>query len=160
MRDMETILIGSDHAGYGLKSALKELLDKKGIRVVDVGCHSEASCDYPEFAAELCCRVQEGETSRGVLICGTGLGMSMAANRFPGIRAALCTTEYHACMSRAHNDSNVLVLGSRVTGPGLAEAILRTWLDTPFEGERHKRRIDLMERCRQVVGSKENNDSA
>ena len=143
---MQTILIGSDHAGFGLKTFLKEVLQQEGFSVVDLGCHSEDSCDFPEFARELCTRIQKAEASQGMLICGTGLGMTMAANRFRGIRAALCTTEYHARMGRAHNDSNILVLGGRITGKGLAKSILKVWLETPFEGGRHKRRIDLIER--------------
>lgn len=141
---METVIIGSDHAGFALKAFLKEKMEQDGITVIDVGCEGEASCDYPEFARKLCEKIQEGSASRGILICGTGLGMSMAANRFQGIRAALCTTEYHARMSRAHNDSNVLVIGGRVTGSELALSILRAWLSTPFEGGRHQRRIDLI----------------
>jgi ribose 5-phosphate isomerase B len=143
---MPTILIGSDHAGFALKTFLVDALQREGVSVIDVGCYSEDSCDYPEFAKHLCVRLLEGEAPRGMLICGTGLGMSMAANRYPGIRAALCTAEYHARMSRAHNDCNVLVLGGRVTGRDLALSILRAWLETPFEGERHQRRIDLIER--------------
>ena len=142
---MPKILIGSDHAGFELKTFLADALEQEGVSVIDVGCHSQASCDYPEFAKELCSRLLEGEAPRGMLICGTGLGMSMAANRYPGIRAALCTTEFHARMSRAHNDGNVLVLGGRVTGRDLALSILRAWLETPFEGDRHKRRIDLID---------------
>ncbi|HMK37277.1 MAG TPA: ribose 5-phosphate isomerase B [Desulfomonilaceae bacterium] len=142
---METVLIGSDHAGFGLKAFLKEKMRREGIDVLDVGCENEDSCDYPLFARKLCEDILKGAASRGILICGTGLGMSMAANRFPGIRAALCTVEFHARMSRAHNDSNVLVIGGRVTGSELALAILKTWLDTPFEGGRHQRRIDLMD---------------
>ncbi len=144
---METILVGSDHAGFNLKQSLKGVLDGHGIEVIDVGCFSESSCDYPDFAAEVCRRLQRGDAPRGILICGTGLGMSMMANRFHGIRAALCTTEYHARMGRAHNDSNVLCLGGRITGPGLAQSIVKTWLETPFEGDRHQRRIDLIEKC-------------
>ncbi|MEJ2715540.1 MAG: ribose 5-phosphate isomerase B [Deltaproteobacteria bacterium] len=142
---MPKILIGSDHAGFELKTFLADALKQRGLSVIDVGCHSKASCDYPEFAKDLCVRLLEGEAPRGMLICGTGLGMSMAANRYRGIRAALCTTEYHARMSRAHNDCNVLVLGGRVTGCDLALSILREWLETSFEGERHQRRIDLIE---------------
>lgn len=140
---MEKLLIGSDHGGFDLKVFLKEYLEKRGYSMVDVGCDSEISCDYPVYAEDVCSRIQRGEVSRGILICGTGLGMSMAANRFQGIRAALCTTEFHARMSRAHNDSNVLVIGGRVTGRELALAILKTWLETPFDGGRHQRRIDL-----------------
>ncbi len=142
---METVLIGSDHAGFQLKRFLITDLEKMGISVKDVGCDSEDSCDYPTFAQDLCRRIGQGEASRGILICGTGLGMCMAANRFPGIRAALCTTEYQARMSRAHNDSNVLVMGGRVTGQELALCILKAWLETPFESGRHQRRLNLID---------------
>jgi ribose 5-phosphate isomerase B len=142
---METILIGSDHAGFSLKTFLKEVMEQDGLQVVDVGCAADISCDYPDYARLLCERIQSGEAVRGVLICGTGLGMSMAANRFKGIRAALCTSEYQARMSRAHNDANVLIIGGRVTGVEMAVSILRTWLETSFEGGRHQRRIDRIE---------------
>jgi ribose 5-phosphate isomerase B len=142
---METILIGSDHAGFSLKTFLKEVMEQDGLHVVDVGCAADISCDYPDYARLLCERIQSGEAARGVLICGTGLGMSMAANRFRGIRAALCTSEYQARMSRAHNDANVLIIGGRVTGVEMALSILRTWLETSFEGGRHQRRIDRIE---------------
>jgi ribose 5-phosphate isomerase B len=142
---MEKILIGSDHAGFQLKTILKGVMEQDGLQVVDVGCAAETSCDYPDFARLLCERIQSGEATRGILICGTGLGMSMAANRFKGIRAALCTSEYHARMSRAHNDANVLIIGGRVTGADMAVYILRTWLETRFEGGRHQRRIDRID---------------
>jgi len=142
---METILVGSDHGGFGLKAFLVKYLEEQGFRVLDVGCRDEASCDYPAFGIDLCRMIQDGEAARGILICGTGIGMSITANRFPGIRAALCTTEFHARMSRAHNDSNVLVLGGRVTGSELALAIMKTWLETPFDGGRHQRRIEQIE---------------
>jgi ribose 5-phosphate isomerase B len=142
---METILIGSDHAGFSLKTFLKEVMEQDGLQVVDVGCAADISCDYPDYARLLCERIQSGEAVRGVLICGTGLGMSMAANRFKGIRAALCTSEYQARMSRAHNDANVLIIGGRVTGVEMGVSILRTWLETSFEGGRHQRRIDRIE---------------
>jgi ribose 5-phosphate isomerase B len=142
---METILIGSDHAGFSLKTFLKEVMEQDGLQVVDVGCAADISCDYPDYARLLCERIQSGEAPRGVLICGTGLGMSMAANRFRGIRAALCTSEYQARMSRAHNDANVLIIGGRITGVEIALSILRTWLETSFEGGRHQRRIDRIE---------------
>lgn len=142
---MEVILIGSDHAGFELKTVVKHYLDQSGYTVVDVGCHDSASYDYPEYAGALCRKIQTGEASRGILICGTGLGMSISANRFRGIRAALCTTEFHARMSRAHNDSNVLVLGGRITGPEPALDILKVWLQTPFEGGRHQRRVALID---------------
>lgn len=142
---METILIGSDHAGFSLKTFLKEVMEQDGLQVADVGCAADISCDYPDYARLLCERIQSGEALRGVLICGTGLGMSMAANRFKGIRAALCTSEYQARMSRAHNDANVLIIGGRVTGVEMAVSILRTWLETSFQGGRHQRRIDRIE---------------
>jgi ribose 5-phosphate isomerase B len=142
---METILIGSDHAGFSLKAFLKEVMEQDGVQVVDVGCSADISCDYPDYARLLCERIKSGEASRGVLICGTGLGMSIAANRFKGIRAALCTNEFQARMSRAHNDANVLIIGGRITGTELALSILRTWLETSFEGGRHQRRLDLIE---------------
>lgn len=142
---MEKVLIGSDHAGFSLKTFLKEVMEQDGLQVVDVGCAADISCDYPDYARLLCERIQTGEADRGVLICGTGLGMSMAANRFRGIRAALCTSEYQARMSRAHNDANVLIIGGRVTGVEVALSILRTWLETSFEGGRHQRRIDRIE---------------
>jgi ribose 5-phosphate isomerase B len=140
--EMESILIGSDHAGFPMKTFLKGFLEKH-TRVIDVGCTSAESCDYPIYAQDLCRRIINGEASRGILICGTGLGMSIAANRQCGIRAALCTTEFHARMSRLHNDSNVLVLGGRVTGEELALSILKVWLETGFEGGRHQRRLNL-----------------
>ncbi len=143
---MDTLLIASDHAGFRLKVFLKDLLKQAGVPVVDVGCDDETSCDYPGFAQDLCRRILDGEASRGILICGTGLGMSVTANRFEGIRATLCTTEYHARMSRAHNNANVLCLGGRITGTDLAWEIVKVWLETPFEGGRHKRRIDMIER--------------
>ena len=143
---MSKTLIGSDHAGFELKSLLKGYLHKHHIEVLDVGCTGPVSCDYPDFAQDLCKRIQRGEALRGILICGTGLGMSMAANRFKRIRAALCTTELHARLSRAHNDSNVLVIGSRITGTDLALAILMAWLDTPFEGGRHAKRVEIIDR--------------
>ena len=142
---MEKILIGSDHAGFDLKQLVSDFLEKASYAVIDVGCYAGKSCDYPDFARALCHKIIDGEADRGILICGTGLGMCIAANRFTGIRAALCTTEFHARMSRAHNDSNVLVLGGRITGAELALAILKTWLETPFEGGRHQRRVDLIE---------------
>jgi len=142
---MESILIGCDHAGFSLKASLKDYLEKRSILVIDVGCAAMESCDYPVYAQDVCQRITRGDVSRGILICGTGVGMSMAANRHSGIRAALCTTEFHARMSRLHNDSNVLVMGGRVTGEELALSILKVWLETPFEGGRHQRRLDLME---------------
>jgi ribose 5-phosphate isomerase B len=142
---MANVLVGSDHAGFGLKELVKKHLAWLGFQAEDVGCFSEASCDYPIFARDLCEKIQENPEKKGVLICGTGLGMSMAANRFKGVRAALCANEYHARMSRAHNDSNVLCLGARVLGQDLALSILEVWLATEFEGGRHQGRVDIIE---------------
>ncbi|KAB1439104.1 ribose 5-phosphate isomerase B [Pseudodesulfovibrio senegalensis] len=140
----KTIIIGSDHGGFNLKKHLVALLESWGYTVLDQGPDRAESCDYPEFAAKVAKRVLDGE-GQGILICGTGLGMSMAANRFSGVRAAVCTNEFMARMCRAHNDANVLCLGERVIGIGTAEGIVKAYLETEFEGDRHKRRIDLIE---------------
>ena len=132
------IIIGSDHAGFDLKEALKESFDG----MVDVGTYSEDSVDYPDFAAKAARAVSSGEFERGILICGSGMGMSIVANKFSGVRAALCTDIDTARMSRMHNDANILVLAGRRTGVKTAAAIVKVWLDTPFEGGRHKRRLD------------------
>jgi ribose 5-phosphate isomerase B len=135
------LAVASDHAGFGLKEDLKKLLESEGHAVEDFGCENEESCDYPDFANKLCEAILDNECERGVLVCGTGLGMSYSANRHKGIRAALCTSVEMAKMAREHNDANVLVLGSRIIKPKLAHDILRAWVDTPFEGGRHLRRI-------------------
>lgn len=143
MADPEnSLVIGCDHAAVGLKEEIKKLLKERGIPVQDAGTHGLDSVDYPDYGIKVASMVSSGEADRGILICGTGLGMSMTANRFAGVRAALCTETFSAAMSRKHNDANVLVLGARVTGTGLALEIVKTWLDTPFEGGRHQTRID------------------
>ncbi|MCA1945951.1 MAG: ribose 5-phosphate isomerase B [Desulfovibrio sp.] len=142
------VCVGADHAGFALKEQIKQHLLGKGHDVIDVGTNTQASCDYPEFAQHLCKKLSSkelGECGLGVLVCGTGIGMSMAANKCPGIRAALCTNEFLARMTRRHNNANVLCLGERVTGPGLALAIVDAFLEESFEGGRHQRRVDLME---------------
>jgi ribose 5-phosphate isomerase B len=140
------IAIANDHGGTELKRYLVEQLQgREGIRIVDLGVADLQSVDYPAYAQQVCAALRSGAAERGILICGTGLGMSMAANRFPGIRAALCHDEFTARLSRQHNDANVLVLGGRVTGAALAAAILEVWLATSFEGGRHQRRIELMD---------------
>ncbi|MFP3867123.1 MAG: ribose 5-phosphate isomerase B [Desulfobacteraceae bacterium] len=143
---METIIIGCDHAGYSLKQEILPVLNSLNLQVEDMGCYNQDSVDYPIYAQKVIQSLQARPGSRGILICGTGLGMSIMANRCPGIRAALCYNIYAAMMSRQHNDSNVLVLGGRVTGSGLAREIIRVWLATPFEGGRHQERLDLIER--------------
>ena len=140
---MQTIHIASDHAGYALKELLVQFLAQKGINVVDDGTHSTESCDYPVLAHKLCAAV-EASGEPGILICGTGLGVSIAANRHPDIRAALCTTELHARMARQHNNANVLCLGARITGVELAKAIVDAFMENTFEGGRHQRRLDML----------------
>lgn len=135
------IVIASDHAGLLLRRELLQALQNKGHEVRDLGPHSGDSVDYPDFASEVATAVARGEFDRGVLVCGTGIGMSIVANKHRGVRAALCTTEFEAGMARAHNDANVLCLGERVVGPGLGRAILERFLETPFEGGRHERRV-------------------
>ena len=137
------IAIGSDHGGFTLKKVVLALLQELEHDINDVGCHNLDSVDYPNFADLVSEQVVKGEADLGILICGTGIGMSMAANKHQGIRAALCSEQYTASMSREHNDANILCMGERVTGPGVAEEIVRTWLSTPFGGGRHQRRIEL-----------------
>jgi ribose 5-phosphate isomerase B len=136
------VAIGNDHGGLTFKKDILSLLKERGVEVEDFGCNTPDSVDYPDFAAAVCGAVAENRCDRGILICGTGLGMSMAANRKPGIRAALCHEQFTARMSREHNNANVLCLGGRVIGPSLAVEIVSTWLDTDFAGGRHQRRID------------------
>jgi ribose 5-phosphate isomerase B len=138
------VIIGSDHAGFDVKHAINMHLADLGRTPLDIGPESKESCDYPIKAAELCKMVLQTGFP-GILICGSGLGMSMSANRFHGIRAALCTNEYLARMARAHNNANVLCLGSRVLGEELAKSIVSVFLTTDFEGQRHQRRIDQIE---------------
>ena len=135
------IAIGADHAGLPLKRELVEALQSLGHEVKDFGTHSGDSVDYPDFASEVARAVGKPEVDRGVLVCGTGIGMSIVANKYPGVRAAVCTTEFEARMARAHNDANVLCLGQRVVGGGLARAILEMFLGTGFEGGRHEKRV-------------------
>jgi ribose 5-phosphate isomerase B len=136
------IVIGSDHAAYVLKEKVKAFLIERSIDVEDVGCHSEDSVDYPDVGIKLASMVSSGKFDKGILMCGTGIGMSMVANKFPHVRAALCADIFSAVMSRRHNDSNILVLGGRVIGDILAMEIVRVWLETPFDGGRHQRRLE------------------
>jgi len=139
------IALGSDHAGLELKSLLREIVAAAGHEVVDLGTSSSASCDYPDFGRAVAFAVSRGESDRGIVVCGTGIGISIAANRVAGVRAARCTSEYDARFARLHNDANVLALGARVTGPGLAESITRVFLTTAFEGGRHRRRVEKID---------------
>ena len=135
------IAIGSDHGGFALKEEIKKHLTEKGVTFRDYGTDSEASCDYPIYAEKVCRAVTGGEAEKGILCCGTGIGMSMAANKIRGIRCACCGDCFSAEMTRRHNDANVLALGGRVLGVGLALEIADIFLDTPFEGGRHARRV-------------------
>ncbi len=141
----DRIIIGADHAGFSLKEALKPFLEGRGFFVADVGTDSEDSVDYPDFGKKVAEAVSTGLFPRGILICGSGIGMSIVANRFPAVRGALCLDAETARLSRLHNDSNVLVLAGRKTDPEIARNILQTWLDTPFEGGRHKVRIEKID---------------
>ncbi len=139
------LIIGSDHAGFPLKTQVKTLLETMGHTMEDVGCHSEDSVDYPVYGKAVATGVANGEFLKGILICGSGLGMSMIANRFTGVRAALCNDLYSAVLSRLHNDSNLLVMGGRLIGSDLASEIVKTWLETEFDGGRHQRRIEQLD---------------
>jgi ribose 5-phosphate isomerase B len=141
----ERIPIGSDHAGYDMKAMLADELRSLGYDVEDVGSHSNQPTDYADYAHVVAREIEEGEVKRGVLLCGTGLGMSYAANRHPGVRAAVAWSPEVARLARQHNDANVLVLPSRCVDDGTAREILRAWLDTPFEGGRHVKRINKIE---------------
>ena len=136
------IAIGCDHAAYEMKAHVVEMLKGKNIEVLDFGTNGPDSVDYPDFAAKVSESILSGEADKGVLICGTGIGMSMSANKFRGIRAALCSEPVSAMLSRQHNDSNVLCMGARMIGTVMAGEIVSTWLDAPFEGGRHQRRVE------------------
>ena len=138
------IVIASDHAGYPLKTALIPLFEAEGYEVIDCGTDSTASCDYPVYAEKLCGVIIAGEAPLGILCCGTGIGMSMAANKVKGIRAACCSDIFSAKFTRLHNDANVLCLGARVLGEGLAWELAKVFAETGFEGGKHQRRVDMI----------------
>lgn len=144
------IALGADHGGYALKEAVKKHLEERGIPYKDFGTHSEASVDYPDMAVPPCRAVLGGECSLALLFCGTGVGISIAANKLKGIRACCCSDVFSAKYTRAHNDANALCMGGRVVGPGLACELVDVFLDTPFEGGRHAKRvakITALENC-------------
>ena len=138
--------IGSDHGGFELKEAVKKHLEERGLEYKDFGTYSPASCDYPVYGRAVAKAVASGECDRGIIICGTGIGISITANKVKGIRAALCSDCFSAQATREHNDANILAMGARVLGEGLALKIVDTFLDTPFSGDqRHMRRISMIE---------------
>jgi len=139
------IVIASDHAGVDLKARLIELISESGREIRDLGPADTSSVDYPDFAHAVAEALTTGEAERGVLICGTGIGMSLTANRHTGVRAALCHDAFTAEMARRHNDANVLCIGARSTGPGVAEQMVQIFIETPFEGGRHQRRVEKIE---------------
>jgi ribose 5-phosphate isomerase B len=146
------IVIGSDHAGFELKEDLRAYLGERNVEVEDLGVKSAAPADYPDIGVAVAEKVSKGEFERGILICGSGIGMSIVANRFSGVRAALCHDLYTARMSREHNDANLLVLGGRLIGKGLAREILKVWLETGFQGGNHQRRVDKIKMIDRKIG--------
>ncbi|MDO9211534.1 MAG: ribose 5-phosphate isomerase B [Deltaproteobacteria bacterium] len=139
------IVLGSDHAGFKLKADLRDYLVEQNIAIFDMGVAEEIPADYPEIARAVAEKISQKEFERGILICGSGIGMSIVANRFPGVRAALCHDLYTARMSREHNDANLLVLGGRLIGKGLAREMIKVWLESVFQGGNHQRRLDQIE---------------
>ena len=146
-------IVGADHAGLLLKDHLVALLRSLGDEVEDLGTHTADSVDYPDYAAEVARRVAAGD-GRGLLVCGTGIGMSIAANKVPGVRAAVVTDAFTARATRMHNDANVMAIGQRVVGAGVAEDALRAFRDTPFEGGRHQKRVDKIQAAEAAAGAK------
>ena len=142
--DEMKVAVGCDHGGFALKEQILEHLKKRGIAYHDFGIYEEKAVDYPVIAAQVARAVAAGEYVRGILICGTGIGMSLAANKIAGIRAAACSETFSAKYTRLHNDANILCLGGRVVGPGVAFEMVDLFIDTPFEGGRHKTRVDLI----------------
>lgn len=140
------IALANDHSALSMKNELKQLILSLGHKCLDFGTHTEASCDYPVFAEHAARSVASGESEIGILLCGTGIGMSLAANKVRGIRCANCSEPYSAAMARRHNNANMLSLGARVIGPEMAKLVVETFLKTPFEGGRHERRIEQISR--------------
>lgn len=138
------LAIGSDHGGFELKESVKKFLDQRNVDYKDFGCYDTSSVDYPVYGEKVALAITSGEYDRGLLFCGTGIGISISANKVKGIRAACCSDCFSAKATRQHNDANILCMGGRVVGPGLANDMVALFLDTPFEGGRHQRRIDLI----------------
>ncbi len=142
--DTRTIVVGCDHGAYSMKEAVKAHLMEKGYNVIDVGTEGTSSVNYPEYASKVCMAIRQGKASLGILMCGTGIGMSIAANKFRGIRAALCCDTFSARFTRMHNDANVLCMGARVIGEGLSLDIVDSFITSEYEGGRHKARLDMI----------------
>lgn len=145
------IVIASDHAGYELKESVKEVLESDGIPIEDLGPVNSNRVDYPDYGIKVAKAVSDDENLNGIVICGTGIGMSIVVNRFPKVRGTLCSDVYTAKLCRQHNDSNILILGGRVVGKGLAYEIVKTWLETPFEGGRHSDRLKKIDHIENML---------
>jgi ribose 5-phosphate isomerase B len=145
------IVIGSDHGGLEMKEVVKAALASRGMAVEDYGTENGDSVDYPDFAEKVAAAVSRGDVELGILVCGTGIGMSIVANKFPGVRAALATDEFMAQMAKEHNNANILVLGGRVLTKELATKMVNVWLDTAYEGGRHQRRLDKIDQVEAAV---------
>ena len=139
---MEKIAIASDHAGLELKEDIKTFLKEKGVAILDMGTNGSESVDYPDYGIPVAEKVSRGELNKGILICGTGIGMSIVANKFSNVRAALVNDVYSATMAKEHNDANILVIGGRIAGKGLAREMVKVWMEAKFEGGRHQKRLD------------------
>jgi RpiB/LacA/LacB family sugar-phosphate isomerase len=148
------IVLASDHGGFELKEDIREYLIQEGYQVQDLGPPAQESVDYPLFGSKIAELVSRGEAERGILICGSGIGMCIVANKYPNVRAALCHDQYTSFMSRCHNDANILVLGGRILGKGLAREVVKIWLETEFEGGRHSRRLEQIRALEQELGIK------
>lgn len=148
------VAIGSDHGGFRLKEEIKKMLEEEKVEFKDYGTYSEDSVDYPDISYQVAQAVQSQEYDKGILICGTGIGIGIAANKIPGIRAALCHDTFSARASREHNDANILTMGERVIGPGLAKDIVKIWLNTEFAGGRHSRRVEKICNLEERFGGK------
>jgi ribose 5-phosphate isomerase B len=153
------IALGADHAGFELKEGLRQFLTQEGHEVCDLGCYSSDSTDYPDFGYAVAHAVSTGACEKGILVCATGIGMSITANKVAGIRAALCHDLFTAEMSRRHNDANVLAMGARIVSRELGQEIIQKWLETPFEGGRHQRRVDKMMDLEKDPSGPTNHDS-
>ncbi|HHY69418.1 MAG TPA: ribose 5-phosphate isomerase B [Bacillota bacterium] len=145
------IALGSDHAGYDLKNRIKDFVETLGYEPYDLGPYSQESVDYPDFAVKVAHAVRDKQCDLGILVCGTGLGMAIAANKIKGIRAVTCSDTFSARCSREHNDANILCIGARVVGEGLAMDIVKTWLEAEFEGGRHLRRVNKIIKLEEVM---------